>query len=186
MRMTLLSCHLLPQLKKCCGFKDINDISSFINKELDKLSDWLDANKLSLNTGKTKFMMFRKKCGLIQPGKILDIQLKGSKIEMVPEFNFLGFLISDDLTWNNHQQKVQTKISKVNGFLSKLRYCLPRHTLKTIYNSMILPHLQYGITLWGSNVKQELVKIQKQCIRKISMAKNGTRTVTHCSGKLIC
>ena len=161
----------IASAEKCCGSKDINDISNFINKELDKISDWLDANKLSLNTGKTKFMMFRKKCGLIQPGKILDIQLKGSKIEMVPEFNFLGFLLSDDLTWNNHQQKVQKKISKVNGVLSKLRYCLPRHTLKTIYNSLVLPHLQYGITLWGSNITPELVKIQKQCVRKISMAK---------------
>ena len=161
----------IASAEKCCGSKDINDISNFINKELEKISNWLDANKLSLNTGKTKFMMFRKKCGLIQPNKIPDIQLKGSKIKMVPEFDFLGFLISDDLTWNNHQQKVEKKISKVNGVLSKLRYSLPRHTLKTIYNSLILPHLQYGITLWGSNISQELVKIQKQCIRKINMAK---------------
>ena len=167
----------IASAEKLCGSKNIDDISNFINKELDKVSNWLDANKLSLNTGKTKFMMFRKKCGLIQPEKIPNLQLKSSKIKMVPEFDFLGFLISDDLTWNNHQKKVEKKICKVNGVLSKLRYSLPRHTLKTIYNSLILPHLQYGITLWGSNITQELIKIQKQCVRKISMAK---KWYAHC------
>ena len=163
--------------EKQSGSKDIEVVSNFINKELEKITDWLDANKLSLNAGKTKFMMFKKKRGIIQQNSIPDIKLKGTKIKMVPEFDFLGFVISDDLTWNNHQAKVQKKISKVNGVLTKLRYSLPRHTLQTIYNSLIIPHLQYGITLWGSNITSELEKVQKQCIRKISMAK---KWYAHC------
>ena len=172
---TLLSS--ISAAEKQCGSKDINIVSNFINKELEKITNWVDANKLSLNAGKTKFMMFRKKRGKIQQNSIPDIQIKGTKIKMVPEFDFLGFVISDDLTWNNHQAKVQKKISKVNGVLTKLRYSLLRHRLKTIYNSLILPHLQYGITLWGSNISSQLEKVQKQCIRKISMAK---RWNAHC------
>ena len=54
--------------------------------------------------------------------------------------------------------------------LSKLRYFLPRHTLKTIYNSLVLPHLQYGITLWGIDCSRISV-LQKQCVRRINKVK---------------
>ena len=54
--------------------------------------------------------------------------------------------------------------------LTKLRYFLPRHTLKTIYNSLILPHLQYGITLCGHNCSRIEV-LQKRCIRLICQVK---------------
>ena len=33
-------------------------VSTTINMELSKISDWLAVNKLSLNTAKTKFMLF--------------------------------------------------------------------------------------------------------------------------------
>ena len=33
--------------------------SNLINRELDKITEWLRANKLSLNAKKTKYMIFR-------------------------------------------------------------------------------------------------------------------------------
>ena len=48
-----------------CAFKnntDVSDndiiVSSNINNELDKIGEWLAANKLSLNASKTKYMLF--------------------------------------------------------------------------------------------------------------------------------
>ena len=38
--------------------RDIKIISSLINVELDKINEWLMANKLSLNVEKSKFMLF--------------------------------------------------------------------------------------------------------------------------------
>ena len=47
--------------KASCGSSDIKVISDFINGELKRVTDWLDVNKLSLNAGKTKFMVFENK-----------------------------------------------------------------------------------------------------------------------------
>ena len=41
-----------------CSHNDMNYISTMINLELNKISDWLAVNKLSLNAAKTKFMLF--------------------------------------------------------------------------------------------------------------------------------
>ena len=44
----------------CCQNKDINDLENKVNNELQKVSDWLVSNKLTLNIGKSKFMLTLK------------------------------------------------------------------------------------------------------------------------------
>ena len=41
--------------------KDLNHMVDIINKELNKLTEWMNVNKLSLNVIKTNFMIFRSK-----------------------------------------------------------------------------------------------------------------------------
>ena len=51
-------------ISNTCSFKNnssqnnIDQISLNINVELGKISDWMSANKLSLNTSKSKFIIF--------------------------------------------------------------------------------------------------------------------------------
>ena len=89
------------------------------------------------------FRMPQKK--IIQP----NIQINGSNIEFVENFMFLGITINNKFIWNSHINKVTNKISKTVGILNKLRSFLPSGVLQTIYNTLILPHLIYGILAWG-------------------------------------
>ena len=41
-----------------CDIKDLPNYENVLNAELCKITNWLAANKLSLNVGKTKFMFF--------------------------------------------------------------------------------------------------------------------------------
>ena len=46
-----------------CSHKNQTDLENILNTELKKLSDWLTANKLSLNVGKPNVLLCRpKKC----------------------------------------------------------------------------------------------------------------------------
>ena len=48
---------------------------------------------------------------------------------------------------------------------------LPSPSLKMLYNSFILPHLQYGLAAWGgcsNQIKKRIVGIQKRAIRTVS------------------
>ena len=60
-----------------------------INRELINISQWLGANKLSLNVAKTKFMVFyaSKKCV-----RYPELQINGNNIELVTQLNFLGLI----------------------------------------------------------------------------------------------
>ena len=56
------------------------------------------------------------------------------------------------------------KIARVIGVLNKLKHIIPQHILLTIYNSLIQPHLIYGLYLWGLNCKRLRI-LQKKAVR---------------------
>jgi hypothetical protein len=155
------------------SFGPIECISSNINKEINKICQWLKLNKLSLNIKKTKFMIFhmRQKQNVYKP----TIYIDGIEIECVDSFDFLGITLDKHLNWNSHVNKIANKISKTAGILNKLKHILPLEILKIIYTSLITPHLNYGILIWSSNTSR-LSKIQKKCLRRIKLEKYNAHT----------
>ena len=149
--------------------------SETINHELQKLFHWLSINKLSFNISKTKYMIFHnpqrnlkkfeKYSFLVQePSTIIMNELP---INRVKTHMFLGFKIDENLNWNHHVNHISNKISKTIGVLNVTKSFLPKYILKTLYNSLIMPYLQYGILLWGYKCVR-LESLQKKCIRLIS------------------
>ena len=134
-----------------------------LNKELAEISTWLKVNKLSLNSAKSKFMIFRKPQKQI---KLPIVKINGIQIECVDNFNFLGVIIDKNLTWKNHLNKVSNKIVRIIGIINKLKFTLPQNILINIYNSLIIPHINYWILLWGSE-NSRVSKLQKRAVRII-------------------
>ena len=75
----------------------------------------------------------------------LNLKIVGNTIEQVAEFHFLGINIDQNITWKSYVIKTTIKISRVIGVLNKLKHIFPQHILRTIYNSLIQPHLIYGL-----------------------------------------
>ena len=125
-----------------------SNTSNLLSKELTNIYMWLLANRLSFNFDKTKYMVFQSP----NNRKVtvnLDIKIDKYPITQVHECNFLGIQINSTMTWNTHINKIANKISQVVGILNKLKHFLPADILRTIYNSLISPHLNYGIFAWG-------------------------------------
>ena len=126
-------------------------IENNISNEISKITTWLHSNKLKLNASKSKFMIFFKHSKIILK---LNIWANGNQIDEVQEFNFLGITIDQNITWTRHIQKISIKISTAIGVLRKLKSTFPQHILRLIYNSLIHPHLIYGLNLWGFKHKR--------------------------------
>jgi hypothetical protein len=125
-----------------------------------------------LNINKTKAMVVRTPQRKVET---LNIKMDGHQIDNVEKFNFLGIMLDQHLNWNNHIQNISQKISKTVGILNKLKNFLPTYILSTLYNSLILPRLNYGILAWGSKISK-VTKLQKKAIRVISKAKYNAHT----------
>ena len=63
--------------------------------------------------------------------------------------------------------------------LNRLKYEYPLAILKTLYNTLFLPHLNYGIILWGSET-ESITKVQKRALRIISDNKFNAHTEPIC------
>ena len=148
--------------------------TDLINKDIDKVYKWLCINRLSVNIKKTKYIIFHSPFKKIDCNN-LHIKVNNILIERVTNFNFLGVIIDEYLNWNDHINKVATTISRYIGILCRLKHFLPLYTLRTLYTSLILPHLTYGILIWGSNLSR-LFKLQKRAVRIITNSSDNADT----------
>ena len=138
------------------------------NMELANISDWLIANKLSLNTKKSNFLV-------TTPGhkksKNIKICINNEEIAESNSVKYLGVLIDNNLNWKPHIQQTKLKIAKSIGVLSRLRHLASKEILVSIYNAFIQPHLNYGIINWGgtyTSILEPLRKVMKHAVRLIT------------------
>ena len=143
-----------------------------INNELEKITIWLKMNKLSLNVQKTKLMIFHRRQKQINE---LNISINGTDIERVESFNFLGLHIHESLSWRTHTDIVRNKISKVVGILYRLNNIFPKYILQTLYNSLIMSYINYGLLLWGVE-SHRIEPLQKKAIRLITNSNYSAHT----------
>ena len=137
----------------CCDVLDI--------LQSNHANIWLKLNKLSLNTQKTKLMPFHRKQKHLDE---INVVINGIEIEHVPSFNFLGIMLDENLSWKSHIEMVGNKISKVSGILYRLKNVFPENVLFVLYNSLIVPYMNYGLLLWGIH-SHKLELLQKKALR---------------------
>ena len=64
-------------------------------------------------------------------------------------FKFVGVHLDEYVTWEHHINHVINKVSSANYALNQLKKILPINIIKSIYNSLVKPHLEYSIITWG-------------------------------------
>lgn len=148
------------------------DINTILNNELTNISHWLKLNKLSLNAKKSKYMIFHKPHKRIP---VINLIIDDTSIEKVSNFDFLGLTLNENLNWKSHIDKISNKISRSIGILNRMKYFLPLEPKLTIYNSLILSYLNFGILAWGYQCER-ILKLQKKSIRIISLSKYNAHT----------
>src|ERR1043165_4518598 len=113
-----LSRVVLVCLKTCnsCLYENMYQL---LNNELELVSDWFKANKLSLNLLKTNYILFsshRK----FQPSHQGSVLIDGTVIPQVKSVKFLGIYIDQHITWSDHIEHISLKVAKNVGIISRL------------------------------------------------------------------
>ncbi|KAI4893652.1 hypothetical protein NFI96_010321 [Prochilodus magdalenae] len=115
-------------------------------EEVDRLAEWCDTNNLLLNAEKTKEIIvdFRRNADSHPP-----LHIKGTAVERVNSFKFLGVHISEDLTWTTSCSKLVKKAHQRLFFLRTLRRNqLSSDILVNFYRCTIESILTNCITAW--------------------------------------
>ena len=154
-----------------------NELIEIANSDLNKICQWINANKLSLNLNKTKYMLFSKSKTVDNP--IDPLLIDNDPIQRTKTIKFLGYMIDENLNWSSHIQYLRSKIGKMLGILTKLQKTLNTNALRNLYFTFIHAYLTNGLTVWGSADKKyldPLIKNQKKAIRIITFSPKNAHT----------
>ena len=149
------------------GHRNDNYLKYCVERELETLSDWFRANKLTLNVDKSVFLMFNRK----GQRSINQLKLGDSLINCVSSTKFLGTWVDDQLNWKTHMSRLLSKLKCGLGMLQRSSDLLSRKAKKLLYYGQVHSHLCYGLGVWGpmlsSGQIKELCTLQRKCVRLI-------------------
>ena len=137
---------------------------------MNKITEWLNLNKLPINAAKTKLILFKS---LNKKKQELHLSISNQSISQVRNTTFLGVVIDEYLTWKDHINTITKKIMQSTGIIAKLHHYTNLYTLKLIYYALVYPYLIYGNLLWGNTYKkriQKLVNIQNKIVRLMTFS----------------
>ena len=122
------------------------ETEALLNTELSKVSDWLAANKLSLNVGKSNFLHFHHG----NTKHLINIKIDDTSVEEKESTKYLGVILDNQLSWKSHIQIIKTKLSKAIGMIAKTRYFVTNTVLLNLYYSFFQSHINYNLLNWSS------------------------------------
>jgi hypothetical protein len=144
-------------------YDDHNDQLVFqnnINLVYKWTQDWL----LFLNEGKCKILRFRSKSNNTNYAYYINNHV-------IQETNIekdLGILISNDLSWDNHINKICNNAICASKYVYKCFKYKNLETIRKLYIALIRPKLEYAQVIWSptaiGTIKQ-LEKVQRKCTK---------------------
>ena len=96
-------------------------ITNILNEDLANVSDWMNANRLRLNTSKTEYMIIGSHKRLHQIRSDPPVILDNSQIKSVKVTKSLGLMIDETLTWDEQVTLITKKVNKALNLLRRLR-----------------------------------------------------------------
>ena len=143
-----------------------DNLQLLIESESLHICNWLMANKLTLNTQKTVFQVYKNSAKAPK----LSIKLNNVEILEMETVKYLGVYIDSGLKWSAHISHTALTISRNIGIINRVKYFLNKQSLLILYNSLILPYINYCCLVWGFTYQTYVKKIeilQKRIVRII-------------------
>ena len=119
-----------------------------------------EANKLSLNTIKTKFMLIGPAHNNEKFDNLFAMRVGNELIRRTHVAMYLGLTVDDTLKWDLHVDYISKKIKKNIGVMKHVKFCVPKGSMAILYKTLVEPYLRYCNTTWGKCGQQLISKLQ--------------------------
>lgn len=150
------------------GNADSTRIAEDIKADLQCLLEYFKSNLLSLNLGKTNYMIFHSAWRNVPV--LPAVLVEDVEIQRVSVYKYLGLILDSKLNWELHIDHLKQKIAPICGALWKMSSFVPRTWLLKLYYTMVHSRLQYLTAVWGSARQvriRELQSLQNRCLKVV-------------------
>ncbi len=138
--------------------KNIQDIKSDIQLDLNKISEWSRKWRININADKTEYCIFSR--AKQHPGQ-LTLNLNNTNLKYNATPKILGVTLDEKLSYHRHIENLERKTGKSLGLLREIRGIgeIKTKFLIQIYNSMIGSLLNYASCVWQTASDDHLKKL---------------------------
>jgi Reverse transcriptase (RNA-dependent DNA polymerase) len=149
--------------------KNKNELIDTGKKFVAEINAWFKQKKLKLNASKSVIIYF-------QLSSWRDMELnemitcEGKEIEIANSAKLLGIIVDQNISWNEHINKLCKKLGRSVYALRILKNIVSKNVIIQIYYAYFHSILSYGIELWGNAaayLTNRVFRLQKKVIRII-------------------
>ena len=143
--------------------QDANALAKEIEEDLKKIYRWTLKWRMKINIEKTEICLFTKQPDTAD-GERPEVTLQEKKIKYNPTPKLLGVILDETLNFQSHISKVEQKANKAVSTLRQVKYVENIDTKKLIqlYQSLVLPVLEYACPVWQCADASKLEEVQRK------------------------
>ena len=126
-----------------------------LQNDLDRLANWAHKWQMKFNV---------EKCKVLHIGSNNDhvnYSMNGAELSKVDQEKDLGVLISKDLKPSLQCKEVIKTANKLVGFIGRSFEHKSEKVIRTLYNSLVRPHLEYCVQFWSPYYRKDIDKLER-------------------------
>ena len=143
----------------------LSDCEENMQIQLNKLSAWCKKWRMNINIDKTKIIQFRTKRS--RQSNFM-FYLGRDKLKLTDKYRYLGCTLNEYLDFRvTARTQAEGSSRSLGKLLSKfyLNKGLGYETYKKLYNSCIVPIMDYSSAIWGYNDNDDINKVHQRSMR---------------------
>ena len=139
--------------------KNEDEVVTLLDIIFSEISKWCSINNLTIRPTKCKVMLNSRKSFT---GPLKPVKCGNKCLEYRDKVKVPGIYIDNKLTWKPHIKELTKSFNAQLKSLQRISY-LSTKDLESIYFKLIIPHINYCISVWGT-VKPLLLNPSKHCM----------------------
>jgi len=129
-----------------------------MNKQLRNVHKWLVDNKMQLNLKKSCVIWFYTSHQRDQ--SYPDVVVDNVKLQVATKQKYLSLMFDSTLSWSD-QVSSSVCITYYFHLINHHRHVLPSYLIKLLLDTLVMSHMQYALSVWGSSLTQnQLLRLQ--------------------------
>ena len=151
--------------------RDPEQLIALANLEMQKFHLWCTANRLTVNTSKTFYILFSNRHVPDLPPLTIKSNFTYDVIARVENIKFLGVYHDERMNFKAHINLLSQRLSRIAALLYQVRDVMPDFVLKKMYIAHVSSQLNYCNLIWANIFPTHLVplvKAQKRIVRIIT------------------
>lgn len=129
---------------------------------LGKIKNYFNRNGLLLNSKKTQCIFLGTRALMSRIPDNTTIKVGGALVKPCQNVKNLGLHFnSSNMLFDMHVTEISKKVSGMLMYISRFQDMLSREARLIVVQTLVLSHLNYGMTVWGTTNITQLNRVQK-------------------------